>query len=406
MNIAIIVRRLDRIGGVERQALCLAKGLRERGHTVTLYTFFYNPEALFGGLRDVAPVVSLGARQGALERFLLAVPLVSFFVMAYVDRRRSHALALRIDRSTEVLNPHDQVVYQVAHYYKTLVRDIPSVWTMDDLPTRAFTRYRDAACSGRSVGLLHRVVDRALDAVAVLPFIPAQTAVAVLDERDKAWVREQFGKDAVVVRPGADTAGFAYRARTAAGRPLRMLMAGIYFPHRRFEDGIRALALLRERGIEATLTIVGRSHAADPYVLRVRALITQLGLESQVTLRGEVTEEELHALHSAADAFVFASHLQSWGIAVFEAMASGTPVVVSRSAGASEVLTHGQTALLVKPLSPVQIADAAEALAGDPALYGRLSAQGRAFVEGNLRWDTMVTQMEALLRSASATYGH
>ncbi len=369
MRIALIIRGLDRMGGVQRHVLEVARGLRARGHEAVIYTLAHTPSALYPELRDAAPVV-------------VASDAV--------------ALAALIDPATDVLNPHDRA-YDVAYHFKKK-RAVPSVWTMHDMPTRAFSSMRAAACAGTTVGFLRRIINAVHDRREVLPYVRAQDTIAVLDERDKAWVRMHFNKGATVIRNGVDPLAFTYTPH-AVQVPLHLLMAGICFPHRRFEDGIEAARLLRERGIDAVVDIVGSFNPQDPYY-------RSLQKPNWVTFHGAVSEEELRRFYRGSSVFIFPNHLQSWGLAVFEALGSGLPTVVSRSAGASEVLTHGQTALLVNPLSPVQIADALEALAGDPALYGRLSAQGRAFVEGNLRWDTMVTQMEALLRSASATYGH
>jgi len=96
--------------------------------------------------------------------------------------------------------------------------------------------------------------------------------------------------------------------------------------------------------------------------------------------------------------FVFPNHLQSWGLAVFEAMASGLPVVVSKSAGASEVLTDGENALLVNPKNPGEIAKAIQSLIDNPDLYRTLSKNGRDFVEQNISWVKYTDQMEDVFK--------
>jgi glycosyltransferase involved in cell wall biosynthesis len=99
-----------------------------------------------------------------------------------------------------------------------------------------------------------------------------------------------------------------------------------------------------------------------------------------------VSEEELRHAYQTHDIYVSPNHLQSWGLAVFEAMASGAPVIVSKTAGASEILTDGANALLVDGKAPEQIAQAIERLAGDPKLHAMLSMAGRKFVEENVTW--------------------
>ena len=108
MNIAIIIRRLNVKGGAQRQALSLARELKNMGHTVAFYTFFYDKEKCFSDLLDDMAVFSSGDR----------------------DPKK---LSRLIDPKTDVLNPHDQEAYRVAYYFKKDVKNTPSVWMMNDV---------------------------------------------------------------------------------------------------------------------------------------------------------------------------------------------------------------------------------------------------------------------------------
>ena len=101
------------------------------------------------------------------------------------------------------------------------------------------------------------------------------------------------------------------------------------------------------------------------------------------------------------DIFLFPNHLQSWGLAVFEAMSSGVPVVVSQTAGAAEVLADRDTALIVPPKSPSAIAAAVAVLVQDPALFAHMSEGGRAFVESRMSWSRFTDDMEKFFLMAS-----
>src|SRR5581483_4437400 len=123
------------------------------------------------------------------------------------------------------------------------------------------------------------------DAQEVMPYACAQDVIAVLDERDKRWAQELFGKETHIVRNGVDVDRFDFVPRHV-GMPLRLLMTGIFFPHRRFEDGIEAARLLRERGVDVRLDIVGAFDEGDPYYQR-------LPKPQWVRFLGRVSEEEL-----------------------------------------------------------------------------------------------------------------
>jgi glycosyltransferase involved in cell wall biosynthesis len=62
---------------------------------------------------------------------------------------------------------------------------------------------------------------------------------------------------------------------------------------------------------------------------------------------------------------------------VFEALATGAPVITADTEAARELLTDGDSALLVEPASPAALAQAIDLLAGDEALRRRIAAQGR-----------------------------
>ena len=230
MKIALIVRRLNVKGGTQRQALSFAQELVRRGHEVTIYTFWYDPASCYEDLCRGLVVQDLGEYPAGRNA------VADFFAV----RRVARALAARIASDTEFLNPHDQVSFLVAYYYKKRIRNIPSVWMMNDMPTRCWGSWRDREVGGVGpVSLLRRLIHRVLD-VHDVRAARAQNGIAVLDERDRQWVRDHIGKDAVVVRSGIDLTQFFFRPREMRGTPLQLLMSGIFFPHRRFEDGIEA----------------------------------------------------------------------------------------------------------------------------------------------------------------------
>ncbi|MEM9216377.1 MAG: MSMEG_0565 family glycosyltransferase [Cyanobacteria bacterium P01_F01_bin.150] len=77
--------------------------------------------------------------------------------------------------------------------------------------------------------------------------------------------------------------------------------------------------------------------------------------EKSVVLTGVIDDQDLPALYRAADAFVFPSVMEGWGLVVMEAIASGLPVVTSNIEPFTEFLTPDQ-ALLVDPHNPSAIA--------------------------------------------------
>ncbi|MBQ7002387.1 MAG: glycosyltransferase family 4 protein [Oscillospiraceae bacterium] len=104
------------------------------------------------------------------------------------------------------------------------------------------------------------------------------------------------------------------------------------------------------------------------------AKVQSLGLEDRVIFTQYIAEEELCALMSGALAFTFPSLYEGFGMPPLEAMACGTPVLVSDAASLPEVT--GDSAVIVKADSTEDIAAGLHRLFTDAALRKRLSAEG------------------------------
>jgi glycosyltransferase involved in cell wall biosynthesis len=94
-----------------------------------------------------------------------------------------------------------------------------------------------------------------------------------------------------------------------------------------------------------------------------------------VEIAGVLSDERITALLQAADALVFPSLVEGFGLVVLEALACGTPVVTSAIPPFTEYLHHSD-ALLVDPRNPRAIA-AAMLRACEPDVASRLGARGR-----------------------------
>ena len=390
MKIGIIHSKLNGKGGSQRQALCLAYELQKMGHEVALYTLSYNKERCFSDilshLRVVVPVGTSKKRKPI--RFF---HFLNYFLHAREENRAAHVLAMMIDKDTEVLNPHDRLGFRVAAYAKKQVRSFPSVLMMNDILTKRWIAWRRGQCSEKyALKLKQRIFNRVIDYYEVRKFILPHEGMVVLDHRTREWAKTYFGKDAAVVRSGLSLEEFPYVAHEISKeKAVRIFMAGIFFIHRRYEDAIRAVSLLQKRGYDVTLVIAGAYGGNQEYIDYHRdlaVLVRELGLEQYAVFTGKISDEELKKSYQTSDIYLSTNHLQSWGLAAFEAMASGCPVVVSRSTGAAEVLTDGANALMVPPRSPTAIAAALERLITNEELYASVSCEGRAFVERTMGW--------------------
>ena len=86
---------------------------------------------------------------------------------------------------------------------------------------------------------------------------------------------------------------------------------------------------------------------------------------------------DVPALLSAADMFVLPSRWEGWPLALGEAMSMGLPAIGADAAGIRDVITHGQTGLLVPAEDAAALASAMGQLAGDRELRQRIGAAGQ-----------------------------
>ncbi len=131
-----------------------------------------------------------------------------------------------------------------------------------------------------------------------------------------------------------------------------------------FADLLRALADLRRRGLGVRLVLGG----TGPEEAALRHLAAELDLGDALELAGWV--QDTAGFLAQADAFVLPSLDEPFGIAVLEAMASGRPLVATRTKGPLEILDE-DTAVLVPPGDPAALASAMAATAADPAAAAR-----------------------------------
>jgi glycosyltransferase involved in cell wall biosynthesis len=105
--------------------------------------------------------------------------------------------------------------------------------------------------------------------------------------------------------------------------------------------------------------IAGSDHVDPAYGDRLAAQIAARGLADRVTLpRRSLSEEELKDTYAAADVFVISSQRYAWGLAPLEAIASGTPVILTPGAGVHDILAGRPGVQVVPAQDPRATADA------------------------------------------------
>jgi glycosyltransferase involved in cell wall biosynthesis len=172
-------------------------------------------------------------------------------------------------------------------------------------------------------------------------------------------------------------------AAATQGSPYVLFVSTLY-PYKNAEAVIRGLAhALPRLDLPLSAIIVGRDFDGTQ-IAALRNVADNLGIGSQVTLTGKVSDEERDRLYAGATAVVFPSLAEGFGFAPLEAMARGIPVVIANRTSLPEVV--GDAALIVDPDRPEELGDAIVRLVGEPGLRADLVAGGRARA-AELSWD-------------------
>jgi colanic acid/amylovoran biosynthesis glycosyltransferase len=184
-----------------------------------------------------------------------------------------------------------------------------------------------------------------------------------------------------VVPMGVDVSKFVRRTPYVPwdGRgPLRVFSCGRLNPCKGHDDNVRAIAMLRARGIDARLEIAGEDElGGGGYHRTLAEEIQKAKVDGAAVLLGAVSEERVRDGLESAHVFSLASLAEPLGVAIMEAMALGVPVVATGAGGVPELVRSEQDGLLVPPQSPGELTDAIARIARSPDLAERLARSGR-----------------------------
>jgi glycosyltransferase involved in cell wall biosynthesis len=209
-----------------------------------------------------------------------------------------------------------------------------------------------------------------------------------------------LGVDTDLFRPAPPEAVEAVRRRYGIEGPF-LVSLGAIEPRKNLPATIRAFASLPE-DLRPVLVLVG---SASPWNREgwdlVRSALDELPtpVRQSIVLTGYVSEGEKVALLSGAEALVFPSLYEGFGLPVIEAMACGTPVLTSNISALPG--TAGDAALLVDPNDVEAIADGLRCLLTDGSLRRSLKISGTARASA-FTWEATARQTATILREAKA----
>lgn len=270
--------------------------------------------------------------------------------------------------------------------------DVRALWRL----RRALTRLRPAVVvahggealkyavpSSRAPVIYHRIGISGMGQrgvqTALYRRLAARAALVVAVSADTAEeVRRTLGLEEGAVRVvpnGRDPA--AYSPAVPSPGPPRLVFVGHLTGSKRPELFLRAVAEVGRRG-----------HGVEGVMVGDGPMLDQIKSDAPPEVRVLGARDDVPALLTESDVFVFTSIEAGEGLpgVLIEAAMSGLPIVATRVPGATDVIEHGTTGLLVAPDDEAGLVDAVERLVGDEEMRTRMgtAARRRAVAELSL----------------------
>src|SRR5258708_9474721 len=216
--------------------------------------------------------------------------------------------------------------------------------------------------------------------------IAAANELLVVSELWRERIKSDFGRRSTAVGNGVDTSRFTNVRSTLDselrtkyrlnGNPILLSVGGV----EERKNSVRILEAFQQVLTihpDAQLVIVGGASLLDHgrYRTHFESLAAaNLALARTVIRLGAVPDREMPSLYRLADALIFPSVKEGFGLVVLEAMASGVPVVTSRIAPFTEYL-HDNDVVWCDPMSIASLANAMATVLREPR-RSRLSQRG------------------------------
>ena len=170
---------------------------------------------------------------------------------------------------------------------------------------------------------------------------------------------------------------------------------------------IRSMPPVFQRVPEARLLLAVGSSEPSPreieQVEELRQLAGELGIAERVLFRDYIPDEWLADYYRAADVFALSSRYEPFGMTAVEAMACGTPTVVTTEGGLWEQVAWGNEALYSTPFDPEAFGHTIASVLMYPEVSARLSRHGSQKARARFTWTGIAQQLLNLIESGSVS---
>jgi len=320
-----------------------------------------------------------------------AAPVMAFNVHL---QQRATSLGREGLGTPEVVVSHDWLTAIAgARIAKRL--DLPHVWTVHD------------TVHGKRFGKLEGVEDRVSHAIELWATREADlllvNSAAIADEIVRVHGADRGRVE--LLYPGIDPDSCqtqqneerlaAFRSVLAKPDEVLVTFTGRLDLEKGVDTLVNAFALLKPRLPKVRLAIAGRG------VLRqtIEEHLRKLNLQRDVTLCGYLEGQVLRSFYEVSDIQVCPSHYEPFGLVALEAMAVGTPVVVSDTGGLKDIISSSKVGRRFSARNPSDLADTLFELANSPGLRRQIGEAGRRHALEQFSWSGLARRAAGLYQS-------
>jgi glycosyltransferase involved in cell wall biosynthesis len=190
-----------------------------------------------------------------------------------------------------------------------------------------------------------------------------------------------------------------FRSRFALPQEKIVLFVGRLVHEKGAQVLVSAIPKVLEK-INAKFVFVGNGYMKD----QLSDLVRGMGIAHKVMFTGFVDDETLRKLQKCADVSVVPSLFEPFGIVALEAMAAGSPVVVSDTGGLSEIVSHEVDGVKVFTGNPDSLSWGIIRVLTDEAFANRLRTNARRKVREKYDWDTIAQQTKTVYEAVLSEY--
>jgi len=223
---------------------------------------------------------------------------------------------------------------------------------------------RSADDNSNSEGIIDNIEKKGMNEADII--------IAVSDFMKREIIRKyNIDEDKIIVIPNGPT--FKNPKKSSQKEKDLIVYCGRLTGQKGVEYLLLAAKEVLKKNIKAKFVIIGKGYLEK----QLKDLASLLGIDGSVKFIGFTETKEIQKYYMKAEAVVFPSVFEPFGITVLDALSCGAPVITTKNAGIAEDLKNRKHILKVKERNSKDLAEALISLLDNPSLRNTLSENGK-----------------------------